>query len=200
MIRMVVVGAGRDHKVGLPFANDPDDLLAHFQRRHQLTVVVVEHFILGDSQPAGGLLRLQIPPLGQHPSTDLMVAGVAIGDGQKFDGVSGLGHFGGRSAKLDVTIVRMRADGQNTKAGRLPEGLPPAEKCRGHRGSQKRPAFHSVVLPSFLCSVEPLPGLLFLGVEGRAAQNRDHRRERGTFAHVLHVAIPDPFEELLTPS
>ena len=33
MIRMIIIGTGRDHDIGLPLANLADDLLANFQSR-----------------------------------------------------------------------------------------------------------------------------------------------------------------------
>ena len=80
-------------------ADQPGDLLAVLQRRHQLAVVDVEH-LGGDAKP-GGLLDFRRSPLGQRSAGHPPVADVAVGDRDELDVVAQRGPLGGRAADLN---------------------------------------------------------------------------------------------------
>jgi hypothetical protein len=53
VIGVVIVRARREHEVGLPLADLPDDLLPDLERRQQLAVVVVEDDVVDADAAAG---------------------------------------------------------------------------------------------------------------------------------------------------
>jgi hypothetical protein len=73
MVRMVVVGARRQHDIRIPLAYAPDDLFADGQRGQQLAVVVIQHFI--SRCPAGApdssaSAQTRVWPARRHPWSD----------------------------------------------------------------------------------------------------------------------------------
>jgi len=115
MVRMIVVGPGRKDQVGLPLANLADDLLADLQRGHQFGVVVVEHLVFGDAQPAGRLFGLGPATIGQHAAALRVVPGVAVRDREELHLVAHGGIERRRAAHFDVAVVRVRPNAQNAQ-------------------------------------------------------------------------------------
>ncbi len=78
MIRVIVVWPGRKDNVRLGFANEPNDLLAILQSRHQLAVGIVKNLILSANNQSRlpGFLRA---PFSQRPAAHGLVPGAAIG-------------------------------------------------------------------------------------------------------------------------
>ena len=109
MVGMIVVRPRREHEVGLPFADLPDDLLAHLEIGDELAIMVVEHHVL-DADAAAGLLRLGAPPHGELAAALLVVTGIAVGDGDEPHLVAERRPFGRRAAGADVTVVGVRTE------------------------------------------------------------------------------------------
>ena len=112
VVRVVVVGPGCQHQIGLPLADLPDDLLTHIEAGHQLAVVVVQDDVV-DADAASGLDGFGAPPHGQLPAAFLVVAGIAVGDGDKAHLVAHRRPLGGDAGRPDVAVVGMRAEGDN---------------------------------------------------------------------------------------
>ena len=98
-------------------ANCSDDLLADFHRWQQFTIVIVEHFVLGDPGAARRLLRFRVAPFGKDRASHVLVAGVAVGHRQELHLVSELRHLRGHTGGADVAIVRMRSDDDDADLG-----------------------------------------------------------------------------------
>ena len=113
MVRMVIVGTGREHHVGVPLANPADDLNPHLEIRRQLAVMVVEHFVF-DPQPAAGLNRLSPAPRRQRSAAFRLMPGVAVGNGNKLDLMPGGGVLRREATGPDVAIIRMRPEGNHS--------------------------------------------------------------------------------------
>ena len=79
MIRMIVIRAGCNDNVSFPLADLADNLLADFQGRQELAVVVIEDFVF-DADASPGLYRFSAPALGECFSAHRLVPGIAVGD------------------------------------------------------------------------------------------------------------------------
>ena len=88
----------------------------HFQRGQQFAVVIIEHVVL-DPDAASGLLRFRAPALGQNPAALLVMAGVAVGDGDELHLMPGGGVFGGEPACLAITIVGVSSKRDDAQLG-----------------------------------------------------------------------------------
>ena len=101
-------------------------------RGQQLAVVVIQHFV-SDAQAAPGFLRFGAAALGQFAASHALVAGVAIGDGNKFHGGAQCAEPCRSARGADVAIVGMRAksdDAQGASAG-------PSKRGRGRKSSKQ---------------------------------------------------------------
>jgi hypothetical protein len=66
-------------------------LAAHLDRRRQLTVVIVQNFILADAEPGrADSCVSRYRRLANMPPPTLVVTGIAIGHRKKLHGVTGL--------------------------------------------------------------------------------------------------------------
>jgi hypothetical protein len=68
MVGVIVVRPWREHKVGFPLADLPDDLFSHGQAWQQLAVVIVEDDVL-DPDAASRFPRFRPPPGGQRAAS-----------------------------------------------------------------------------------------------------------------------------------
>jgi len=78
MIRMIVIRAGCNDNVSFPLADLADNLLADFQGRQELAVVVIEDFVF-DADASCRFLRFGTPALGEFLSVLRLVTSVAVG-------------------------------------------------------------------------------------------------------------------------
>jgi hypothetical protein len=84
MIRVIIVRPRAEHQIRLVLPDQPDDLLPNVQRRHQFSVVDVEHVDVG-SQDLGSLLDFLLAAQRQRPAGLAPVADVAIGHRDELD-------------------------------------------------------------------------------------------------------------------
>ena len=80
MVGMIIVNARREDDIGIPLADEPDDLRADLQGGQEFAVVVLKHLVLGDPETFGGFLGLRAPafgerstPISQCPASPLVV-------------------------------------------------------------------------------------------------------------------------------
>ena len=101
MIRVIVVRPMAQHDVGLPVADEARDGLAILERRRQLAVVDVEHFVL-DAEDARAVGDLRLAPLGERPAGHLEVSDVAVGHRDELHFVAARGPQRGHAATLSA--------------------------------------------------------------------------------------------------
>ena len=77
VIRVIVVRPVPHDDVGLPFANEPRDRPPVLERRHQLAVVDVEHFVL-DAEDSRAFCHFRLAPLRERTAGALEMADVAV--------------------------------------------------------------------------------------------------------------------------
>ncbi len=133
MVGMVVKRPRAEHDVRFPFANQADDLLAHFERRQQLAVVVVEPG--GDAQDTGGALHLGLAPLGQRFAGFTPVTNVAVGDGDEFHMVAGRRPQRCRAAGFDLAVVGVRSEADDAELAVRPSFRLRIRSIHGDNGS-----------------------------------------------------------------
>ena len=133
VIRVVVVRPVAHDDVGLPVANEPGHRAAVLERRHQLAVVDVEHLGL-DAEDPRALRDFRLAPLRQRPAGALEVADVAVGHRDELHLVPGGGPQRRHAARLQLGVVRVRAEGDDPQRTR--RGV--ARRLDGGRGRQGR--------------------------------------------------------------
>ena len=104
--------AERQNQIRVPLADLADNLLPDFERREQLGIVIVEHNIL-DSDTLAGFPRFVSPAPGESSSSLALMAGVAVGHGDKSHVMPHGRPFGAYSGGAAVAIVRVRAEGDD---------------------------------------------------------------------------------------
>src|SRR5262249_21343808 len=87
-------------------ADQPRDLFAIFQCRHQLAIVIVEHLAMSPEQLVG-TLHFRQTPSRQRTASHGEMADVAVGHRHQLDMMSQCRPLGGGAADLDLAIVRM---------------------------------------------------------------------------------------------
>ena len=110
VVGMVVVGTRGEDDIRVPFADLADNLFADIEGGEQLAVVVAEHFIF-DAEAARGFLGLGSAALGKSGAVDLVVADIAVGNGDELDGMPHRGKETGRAGSADVAVIGMGAKG-----------------------------------------------------------------------------------------
>ena len=112
MVGMVIVRPRRQHEVGFPQTDLADDLLARFQRRKQLAVVVVEDDVV-DPDPASSLLGFRPAPRRERAAAFRLMSRIAVGDGDEADVVSHRGQLRRGAACALIAIVRVGTEGNH---------------------------------------------------------------------------------------
>jgi hypothetical protein len=114
MVGVIVVGAGAEDQVGLPFADEADQLLAILERGHELAVVIVEDFD-ACAEEGGGLLHFVFAAEGKWAAGFAPVADVAVGDGDEFDMVALGGPESADAAGLELAVVGVGAEADDAE-------------------------------------------------------------------------------------
>lgn len=127
---MVVVGAVGQHQVGLPLADEADDLQAVFEGGQQFAVGDVEHFVLHAEAPPG-FLGFGLAAGGEALAAQGLVALVAVGERDELDGVPTDGVKQGQPARVKVTIVGVGTDDEDADGSGLGQGAQGEQQKHG---------------------------------------------------------------------
>ena len=147
MVGVIVVGPRREHEIGIPQPNLPNDLLAHVERGDQLAVVIIEHDVL-DADAAPGFLCLGSSPRSEGASAFRLMSCITVGHRHEPDAMPKRGELRGRTAGALVAVIRMGAKRDDVQLaigrrrlgalGRLPGGSRDADLARAHAEQRSR--------------------------------------------------------------
>ena len=114
VIRMIIVRAGGDDDVCIPLTDQSDEHAPVFERGEDFAVVNIEHFSF-DPEHGGGGLDLGEAPFGERTAGFAPMADVSVGDGDQFDFMTFGGPEGGGSRGLDLAVVGMGTEADDTE-------------------------------------------------------------------------------------
>ena len=118
MIRVIIVGAGSQHHIGIPAANSRMICCRTSSVGSNSPSWLSEH-VIRRAQPARRFFSLGKAARGERSAFHLLVAGVAIGNRNELYRVSHGREQRRRSGCTDIAVVRMRPERDHAKFGSL---------------------------------------------------------------------------------
>ena len=98
--------------MGLEFPDDSDHLFPDGEGIFQTAVGIIKDLIFDETGDLSGCGGFAPAPFGQFIRGHLMMSGIAVGDGNEFDLMSGSGQKDGRAAEHQIGIIRMSPENQ----------------------------------------------------------------------------------------
>ena len=107
MVRVIIVEPVGENQIGTEAADEANQRVSSFQRRHEGAVRVVQQLVGSANDGAGGA-GFGTTPLREGGAVLEMVAGAAVGDADKLHFAAEPAPFAGRAAGLEIGVVGMQ--------------------------------------------------------------------------------------------